>query len=52
MEPNIAVFKCLKCNHIWMQEPAQTKCPMCGHVYVKWENFEKWRKDHMEYPYN
>jgi hypothetical protein len=40
-----AEYKCLKCNHQWLDEPGPTQCPICGHLYVKWLNYEDHWKD-------
>ena len=39
-----AKHKCLKCNFYWESEPGPTDCPMCGHKYVKWLNYEEMRE--------
>lgn len=39
-----AKFKCLKCSCKWKDIPGPTQCPMCGHLYVKWENYEEMRE--------
>lgn len=36
-----AEYKCLRCDYTWTQSPDSTECPMCGHLYVKWFNFEE-----------
>jgi rubrerythrin len=51
MTLKLAIFKCLKCNHEWVQMPAIVECPKCNHQYVKWVNYEQWRKENMTYPY-
>ena len=40
-----ANFKCLKCGYHWEYYPGPTQCPMCGHLYVKWINYEEMRKE-------
>ena len=33
---------CLKCKYEWEDRPGpHTKCPVCGHLYVKWLNYEE-----------
>lgn len=34
-------FICLSCGHKWSQERANTCCVKCGHLYVKWVNYEQ-----------
>jgi len=47
------LFRCDKCQYNWKEDkPKQVVCPLCNHSYVKWLNFEEWRKKHMFYPYN
>lgn len=41
----LAKFKCLKCLLWWKSKPGPTQCPVCGHLYVKWENYEEMRKE-------
>ena len=41
---HLADFKCLKCNYRWKSEPGPTQCPICGHLYIKWLNFESMMK--------
>ena len=47
---DLARFQCLKCFYLWQSRPGPTECPACGHVYVKWLNYEEMRKewDHNE----
>ena len=40
----LAKFRCLKCGFKWEDNPGPTQCPICGHLYVEWENYEKWRE--------
>ena len=42
----IAIYKCLKCGVEWGSKPGPTQCPKCQHLYVKWLNYEKLRKEH------
>ena len=37
----IAKFKCLKCKHEYTGPTGPTECPKCGHLYVKWLNYNK-----------
>lgn len=48
----LAEYRCLSCGHKWAEQvpkiqpspPFKTgadPCPKCGHLYVKWTNFEK-----------
>jgi predicted nucleic acid-binding Zn-ribbon protein len=39
-----AIYKCLKCGKEWEHIIAPTQCPQCGHLYVKWVNYEQLRK--------
>jgi hypothetical protein len=39
-----AEFRCLKCGFEWKDKPGPTECRVCGHLYVKWVNYEEWRK--------
>ena len=39
-----AKWKCLKCGYRWVSEPDTPVCPKCGHVYVKWLNYEEMRQ--------
>jgi rubrerythrin len=53
MKSKYPMYKCLKCDYEWDQiAPSQVVCPVCNNVYVKWMNFEEWRKENMSYPYN
>ena len=36
-------FKCQKCEHQWKQKSGQGICHKCGHLYVKWVNYEERR---------
>jgi len=38
-----ALYKCLKCNHKYRDELGPTRCPKCGHLYIEWLNYEKWK---------
>lgn len=40
-----ANFKCLRCDFFWESEPGPTQCPVCGHLYVKWLNYEEMRRN-------
>jgi hypothetical protein len=37
----LANYKCLKCEHEYSHPPRPTECPICGHLYVKWLNYEE-----------
>lgn len=37
----LAKFKCLKCNYFYEDRPRPTQCPKCGHLYVKWLNYDE-----------
>jgi rubrerythrin len=37
----LAKYKCLKCQHEYSHPPRPTECPKCGHLYVKWLNYEE-----------
>lgn len=39
-----AKFKCLNCGYEYEDEPGPTICRKCGHFYIKWVNYEEWRK--------
>jgi DNA-directed RNA polymerase subunit RPC12/RpoP len=51
-----ARYKCLQCGHAFMGDPGPTTtrggqprpnaCSKCGSMYVKWVNYESWRKKH------
>lgn len=41
---NEAFYKCLKCGYEWKGKPGPVECPKCYHLYVKWVNYEEWRK--------
>ena len=41
-------YKCLKCGYEWSGKPGPTQCLLCNHLYVKWVNYEQWRKIHPE----
>lgn len=40
----VAKFKCLRCHYTWEDKTGPTQCPICGHLYVKWENYEELRE--------
>ena len=40
----LAHYCCLRCYYDWESPPRQTQCPICGHLYVKWLNYEEMRK--------
>ena len=37
-----AFFVCLGCCYKWSSDPGSTMCPKCGHLYVKWSNYNIW----------
>jgi rRNA maturation endonuclease Nob1 len=39
-----AKHRCLRCFHYWESQPGPTQCPICGHLYVKWLNYEEMRE--------
>ena len=54
--PSLAHYECLRddCGHKWkaaVSPPAPVEehegsgvlCPRCGHKYVKWVNYDKWK---------
>jgi len=45
---NLAEFKCVRCGFVWSDVPGPTSCPVCGHLYVEWTNYEQWRKNNDE----
>ena len=47
-----AEYECLWCGEKHAdKEPMGSSCPHCGHIYVKWVNYEAWRKDwHKRHP--
>lgn len=37
--------QCLACGQRWKAITGPTQCPSCGHLYVKWLDFEeKWEQ--------
>jgi rubrerythrin len=42
-----AEHKCLNCEFEWVSSPGPTSCPLCGHLYVKWVNYEEWKKEQL-----
>lgn len=41
-----ARYQCLDCKKEWgLLTPNSHACPHCGHVYVKWLNYDEWHKD-------
>jgi hypothetical protein len=39
-----AEYECQSCGFKWSGFPGPTGCPMCNHSYVKWTNYEEWKK--------
>jgi len=39
-----AHFRCLRCDYEYWTIPGPTECPECGNLWVKWVNYEEWRK--------
>lgn len=39
-----AHFRCLDCGYEYWTIPGPTECPKCRHIWVKWVNYEEWRK--------
>jgi DNA-directed RNA polymerase subunit RPC12/RpoP len=37
----LAHYKCLKCGYEWTTTPKLVECPKCGHLYVKWVDYNK-----------
>ncbi len=37
----IGKYKCLKCSHEYEHPVRPTECPVCGHLYVKWLNYNE-----------
>ena len=35
-----AEFSCLSCGHEWSGSTEGAPCPECGHLYVRWTNYE------------
>ncbi|MCY4430912.1 MAG: hypothetical protein OXC11_11055 [Rhodospirillales bacterium] len=44
----MAEYRCLSesCGYRWTGriDSAHAGCIKCGHLYVKWENYEEWRR--------
>ena len=42
----LAKHRCLKCLYEWESKhgPKYAICPKCGHLYVKWLNYEEMEK--------
>lgn len=39
-----AKHRCCGCEYEWESGPGPTQCPRCGHLYVKWLNYEEMRE--------
>ena len=37
----IGKYKCLKCEFEYEHPVHTTQCPKCGHLYVKWLNYDE-----------
>ena len=37
-------LRCMKCNHDFHQQPGMATCPKCGHIKIKWIDYEDWAK--------
>lgn len=46
-----AKYKCIKCNFEFEGSPGPTTCYKCGSLYVRWENYDKWREYVMKIKY-
>ena len=42
----LATYRCCACKHVWQQTPKAVECPVCGHIWVEWTNYEAWAKAH------
>jgi ribosomal protein L40E len=41
-----AHYQCQQCMKEWaLVSPRAHSCPHCSHVYVRWTNYDEWRKD-------
>ena len=38
--------RCCRCGFEWRARPDPLTCPKCGHVYVKWVNYEQFIQTH------
>jgi uncharacterized Zn finger protein (UPF0148 family) len=36
-----AEYHCIKCGQEWIEHAGPVECPVCGHVYVRWTNYEQ-----------
>lgn len=36
----LAKYRCMACGFEWEQRPSQVICPKCGHLYVRWTNYD------------
>ena len=43
-----AEFLCLKCGFKYDDIPGPTQCKKCGHLYVKWLNYEELYQKHFK----
>lgn len=37
----LAEYKCEKCKYEYKHLPQVTQCPRCGHLWVKWTNYDE-----------
>ena len=35
-----ALYRCLRCLFEWKGKAGPVTCPKCGHLYVKWVDYE------------
>lgn len=40
-EDIVGEYECLKCHQYYTHFIRQTECPRCGHLWVKWLNYEE-----------
>lgn len=46
MKP-LGQFECCSCGYRYENSCYNTQCPKCGHLYVKWINYEKLAADYL-----
>lgn len=38
-------YACQRCDFSWhRREPGPVECPVCGHLYVRWTNYQEWTR--------